>query len=92
MHVVILYLTSLARSIPSLIQLLSIFCNFSGYKVNQSKSCLLLLNKDDNQRPAVTQFNIVDSFTHLGIKIEANVDYISSENDQPPFKQYLQIH
>ncbi len=51
---VILHLTNLAHSIPSLIQLLSLFGNFSRYKINQSKSCLLLLNNGDSQIPAVT--------------------------------------
>ncbi len=36
---VIIYLPNLAHSIPSLTQLLSLFGNFSGYKINQSKSC-----------------------------------------------------
>ncbi len=77
---VIIYLTNLAHSIPSLTQLLSLFGNISGYKINQSKSCILLLNVDDSQIPAVTQFNVVDSFTYLGIKIMANIDQISSAN------------
>ncbi len=58
---VIIYLTNLAHSIPSLTQLLTLFGNFSGYKINQSKSCILLLNVDDSQVPAVTRFNVVDS-------------------------------
>lgn len=80
---VILYLTNLAHSIPSLIRLLSLFGNFSGYKINQSKSCILLLNNGDSQIPNVTQFNVVDSFIYLGIKITANVDHISLVNYQP---------
>lgn len=80
---VILYLTNLAHSIPSLLQLLSLFGNFSGYKINQSKSCILLLNNGDSQIPTVTQFKVVDSFIYLGIKITANVDHISSVNYQP---------
>ncbi len=77
---VILYLTNLAHSIPSLIQLLSLFGNCSRYKINQSKSRLLLLNNGDSQIPAVTPFNVVDSFVYLGIKITANIDQISSVN------------
>ncbi len=80
---VIIYLTNLAHSIHSLTQLLSLFGNFSGYKINQSKSCILLRNVDDSQVPAVTQFNVVDSFTYLEIKIMANIDHISSANHQP---------
>ncbi len=80
---VILYLTHLAHSIPFLIQLLSLFGNFSGYKINQSKSCILLLNNGDSQIPVLTQFNVVDSFVYLGIKITTNIDQISSANYQP---------
>lgn len=77
---VILYMTNLDYSIPSLVQLFNLFGNFSGYKTNKCKSCILLPSKDDNQIQVTTKFYVVDSFPYLGIQIMADIDNIYTYN------------
>lgn len=47
---VILFLTNLAVSIPSLIQQIELFGKFCSYNINNSKSSILFLNKEERLR------------------------------------------
>ena len=48
-------------------QLIKTFGDISGYKVNNTKSSILLLNEQDRRNPTseVTQFNSVEQFKYL---------------------------
>lgn len=47
--IIIFHLSNLASSIPTLVKLIESFGKFSGYKVNNSKSTILFLNKKLNE-------------------------------------------
>lgn len=48
---IIFFLTDLRNSIPNLITLLENFGEFSGYRINKSKSVLLFLNEEERLNP-----------------------------------------
>lgn len=79
---VILFLKKLNSSIPALVDLIETFGKISGYKINYSKSSIMLLNKSDriNHNALLYPFNSTDNFTYLGIKIFPEVNKISQIN------------
>ncbi len=79
---VILFLTRLNDSIPNLIALIQKFGEFSGYKINFSKSSLFFLNKSERLTPTIkTPFtNAKNGFTYLGVKITPEIKTIVSSN------------
>jgi len=79
---VILFLKNLNNSIPALIDLIEIFGKISGYKINYSKSSIMLLNDSEriNGNVHVSPFKATDNFTYLGIKIFPEVNKISQIN------------
>ncbi len=79
---VILFLKKLNSSIPALTDLIEIFGKISGYKINYSKSSIMLLNESDriNGNVNVSPFSSTDNFTYLGIKIFPEVNKISQIN------------
>ncbi len=72
---IVLFLTNLKNTIPALINIMGKFVRFSGYKINNSKSILLLLNDQERKAPSShTQFtNESGGFSYLGIKITPNI-------------------
>ncbi len=70
----ILFLTRLERSIPALLKLTDRFGKFSGYKINNTKSSILLLNTQ--HKPSIKHpfINTVNSFKYLGIVITPTID------------------
>ncbi len=48
---VILLMSDLDKSIPALLQLIKTFWDISGYKVNNTKSAILLLNGNERRNP-----------------------------------------
>lgn len=85
---VLLFLKNLDQSIPALLELIGTFGKISGYKVNHSKSKLMLL--DDNDRVHFqnnpTIFHLTDSFTYLGIRVVPKLENIVSVNYEPLFE------
>lgn len=85
---VLLFLKNLSHSIPALLELIGTFGDISGYKVNTSKSMLMLLDNDDRvqlqNNPGV--FHLTDSFTYLGIKIVPKLENIVSANYESLFE------
>lgn len=82
---IIIYLSNLNTSIPTLVDLIKIFGEFYGYRVNSSKSTILLLNKDERQNPKIpTLFTVTqDGFTYLGVQITPEIENIVSLNYDP---------
>lgn len=85
---IVLFLSNLDTSLVALNHILNEFGLFSGYRINKSKSALLMLNKEERQHPLIqTQFAIAtEGLTYLGIKITPEVDSILSANYNPLVK------
>ena len=68
---VILFLKRLDSSIPALLEFIGLFGKISGYKINTSKSSIMVLNKEEEQIPSVhiLKFKLSKNFTYLGINI-----------------------
>lgn len=85
---VVLFLTDLGKSVQAVGQILKMFGEFSGYKINQKKNSLLMLNK--NNPTIQTQFTCTyEGFTYLGIKINPDIKKIVSINYDPLVKKEL---
>lgn len=82
---VIIFLKNVEKSIPELLELINVFGNISGYKLNKSTSSIMFLNQLEHKNPpeVSTQFKIVDCFTYLGIKITPQLKYIVASNYEP---------
>lgn len=88
---IVVFLTNIESSIQALNNTLTKFGKFSGYKVNNNKSALLLLNGDE-RRNSLTCRQFVCSpggFTYLGIKITPNIKEIISINYDPLVKKVI---
>ena len=68
---IIFFLTNLKNSIPNLIRLTETFGGISGYKINNSKSVLMFLNKEERHNPIIdTPFmTTTEGFRYLAVKI-----------------------
>ena len=82
---VILMIKNLHRSIPALLSLIETFGKISGYKVNYSKSSIMLLNETERKNSPVyaSTFKSTDNFTYLGIQIVPEVNKIAQINYDP---------
>lgn len=82
---IILLMSNLNKSIPTLVQLIKVFGDISGYKVNNIKSSILLLNEKDrmNPIPEVIQFNVVEQFKYLGVQILCRLEQVVNANYEP---------
>ena len=78
---VILFMSKLNQTIPALSQLIKQFGDISGYKVNNTKSFILLLNEQDRRNPnsEVTQ----EQFKYLGVKILPRLEHVVNANYEP---------
>lgn len=76
-----LFLKQLNTSIPALSDLINQFGIISGYKVNTSKSSLMLLNEASCPNSShLFTLKISPSFTYPGIKIVPQLENIISTN------------
>lgn len=82
---ILLYLSDLKNTIPVLLNLIDQFGSFSGYKVNQAKSSILFLNRQDRINPAFQHpFTIArDGFKYLGIIITPQIKNMIPCNYDP---------
>ena len=71
----IVFLSHLAEQIPSLLELISQFGNFSGFKVNKEKSSIMFLNESERKRPIRPHpfVNATEGFKYLGIRITPKI-------------------
>ncbi len=79
---VILFLKNLEESIPTLLDQIKQFGCISGYKINKSKSSIMLLNSEERIRPPTYayHFRIVNTFTYLGIQIFPKLGEVVDSN------------
>jgi len=82
---IIFFLTNLRDSIPNLITLIENFGEFSGHRINKSKSVLLFLNEEERLNPKIdTPFATTqDGFKYLGVMITPKLDDIVPTNYDP---------
>jgi len=81
----IVFLTRLTISVPNLMQQIKLFGRFSGYEINNSKSSILFLNRDERLNPVIqTPFiNAKEGFVYLGVKITPDIKTIVPINYDP---------
>lgn len=90
---VILFLKKLDSTIPALIQIIETFGKISGYRINNSKSSVMLLNEEERKSPIskVAMFNNVEIFTYLGIKITPKLEDIVTKNYNSIFENTVTL-
>lgn len=80
----LLLLTDLSNSILNLINLIDTFGKCSGFKVNETKSSIMFLNKRERINPVIRHpfNNAVNGFKYLGITITPSIkDLVSCNYD-----------
>lgn len=87
------FLTKLKSSIPNLMTLIENFGEFSGYKINNSKSVLLFLNKEERHKPIInTPFmTTTEGFGYLGVKITPYLNKIIPLNYDPLMDKTIEM-
>ncbi len=81
----IIFLSELGKYIPSLLKLIGLFGNFSGFKINKDKSSIMFLNEQERLNPKISHpfVNAVNGFDYLGIKRTPKISLVSSANYDP---------
>lgn len=82
---VILFLSKLSISILTILQLIKEFGIISGYCINDIKSSIMFLNKEERRYPPIKSplSNTNEGFTYLGIKITPYINTIAKTNYDP---------
>lgn len=82
---IIVFLKNTNKFIPALLDLIRKFGEISGYKINKSKTSIMLLNQVDRKNPTnvVAQFKVVNRFSYLGIQIVPLLNNIIEINYRP---------
>ncbi len=85
---ILIYLNSPQQSIPYLIDKISNFGSFSGYKIHLLKSEAMPLSKSHSHDPTISHpFKwSLTGFVYLGIKITPNLESLYKSNFAPIFK------
>lgn len=78
-------MSNLSKTIPAELQLINTFGAISGYKVNNTKSSILLLSSNERRNPIseVIQFSVVEKFKYLGVQILPRLENIVDANYEP---------
>ena len=76
----LVYMADVQRSLPVVLEILNDFGYLSGYKVNLSKSALMLVNIDRSEVTIPPQLMVTDEVTYLGIKISPSLSTIAKTN------------
>ena len=76
----LVYMDEVYITLPAVLNILKIFGEISGYKINMAKSSLLPLNAAMRDLEICTEIPIVQHFRYLGIDIHLSLDTIISKN------------
>lgn len=81
----LLLLTNLKNSILNLVNLIDKFGKFSGFKINETKSSIMFLNKQERINPVINHpfNNAPNGFKYLGITITPNINDLVICNYDP---------
>ena len=82
---IVIFLDNLAQSLPTLTKALEAFRIFSDYKMNNMKSKILFLGKNERAFPSVPNpfLNSPCGFTYLGIDITSHLKDLVPDNYNP---------
>lgn len=82
---VILFFRNLEKSVLTLLDLIKKFGCICGYKINNSKSSIMLLNSEERTKPPkhAHHFRTVNTFTHLGIQIVPKLEDVVNSYYSP---------
>ena len=86
---IIVFLRNTNKSSPALLDLIKEFGKISGYKINKSKTSIMLLKQVDRENPTnvVAQFKVVNCFSYLGIQIVPLLNNIIETNYRPVMQE-----
>lgn len=76
---ILIYTSNPSQSIPCLLQTFEQFGEISGYKVNWTKSAIMILNKISTNFTS-PHIPLVKSFKYLGVSIHPTLDTIINDN------------
>lgn len=76
----LIYLSNLQQSLPNVLKIIEHFGTLSGYKINYSKSILLLLNTDLNSLNIQTCIPVAQKAVYLGVEISTCIQAIAKNN------------
>uniref|UniRef100_A0A096LX15 Reverse transcriptase domain-containing protein n=1 Tax=Poecilia formosa TaxID=48698 RepID=A0A096LX15_POEFO len=79
---VVLFISKLNQSLQIILEIIKSFSGISGYKINRTKSSILLLNANEKISPSlgVLQFKMVNEFKYLGIHISPDLEWVAATN------------
>lgn len=76
----LVYMADVSRTLPCVLELLERFGYLSGYKVNLSKSALMLINTDQSSILIPPSIKVTKEVLYLGVRISTSLSTISSTN------------
>ena len=76
----LLYMSDVQNSLPGAVEVLKKFGALSGFKINLTKSALMLLNEDRSQLSLPSSITITKEVKYLGVLIQASVPAIANLN------------
>ncbi len=78
---ILIYIKNWSKSLPHLMEIFKTFSNISGYKINWSKSAMMLLGEQGDQTPTLNfPIPVVTNFKYLGVSIFPSLDSITINN------------
>ena len=76
----LIYLSNLQQSLPNVLKIIEHFGTLSGFKINYSKSILLLLNTDPKSLHTQSPIPVAQKAVYLGIEINPCIQAIAKNN------------
>lgn len=83
----LLYMSDVQNSLPNAIEVLNNFGALSGFKINLTKSALMLLNEDRSQLALYSSITIVKEVKYLGVLIRTSAPIMTNLNYTTVFKK-----
>lgn len=76
----LVYLANVQQMLPCVLTTLDQFGYLSGYKVNLSKSALMLINTDKDKISLPAQINVINEVLYLGVRVDTSPMSVSKLN------------